>query len=111
MLEEQIQRMIDINERLTSALMSLESAITTVNTSNVTASNDEAADTAAPTGLTGEVGLDEVKALIFSVAKANGRDSAANLLAKFGVSKIPELHPGQYADVVSAANDMLEEVE
>lgn len=43
---------------------------------------------------------EDVKALVLQVSKEKGRDTAAGVLAGFGVAKAPELKPAQYADAV-----------
>lgn len=45
----------------------------------------------------------DVIAAINSLAAAKGRNTAVELLSKFGVSKGPELKPEQYADFVATA--------
>jgi hypothetical protein len=60
------------------------------------ASKPEASKLVPPT-----VTYDDVKALVLQVSKDKGRDTAAAVLAGFGVAKAPELKPAQYADAVA----------
>jgi hypothetical protein len=63
------------------------------------ASNPEASKPVPPTATA--VTYDDVKALVLQVSKDKGRDTAAAVLAGFGVAKAPELKPAQYADAVA----------
>jgi len=49
------------------------------------------------------IAVAEVNAAIIGLAKARGRDTAVAVLQQFGVVKVPELKPEQYADVIAAA--------
>jgi len=48
------------------------------------------------------IAVADVNAAIIALAKAKGRDAAVGVLGKFGVAKVPELKPEQYADVLAA---------
>lgn len=47
------------------------------------------------------VTYEDVKTLVLRVSKDKGRDTAAGVLAGFGVAKAPELKPEQYGDAVA----------
>lgn len=53
------------------------------------------------------VTYDQVKPLILKLSAAKGREAAASALGKFGVAKGPDLQPGQYADFVAHAAEVL----
>lgn len=67
-----------------------------------------AADAAqASTAATEPVAYADVKPLILKINTAKGREAATAALAKFGVTKGPDLKPEQYADFVAYANEVL----
>ena len=66
-----------------------------------------AAQPQASTVATESVTYEQVKPLILKINAAKGREAAAGALAKFGVTKGPELKPEQYADFVAHANEVL----
>jgi hypothetical protein len=47
----------------------------------------------------------DVNAAIIALAKSKGRDAAVAVLQQFGVAKVPELKPEQYAAVMAAAKE------
>jgi len=53
------------------------------------------------------VAVGDVNTAIIGLAKAKGRDAAVAVLQQFGVTKVPELKPAQYADVIAAAQKAL----
>lgn len=49
----------------------------------------------------------DVAALITKVSRSVSRDAAVKILNHFGAKKGPELKPEQYADVITACNEVL----
>ncbi|RMD00042.1 hypothetical protein EAY64_05450 [Aquitalea palustris] len=45
---------------------------------------------------------------IVALSKGKGRDAAVAILNKFGVSKLPDLDPSRFADIIDAAKAALE---
>lgn len=53
------------------------------------------------------VPVSEVNGIILNLAKTKGRDVAVALLRAFGATKVPELSPDQYAQVIVKAKEAL----
>lgn len=51
----------------------------------------------------------DVAPRVLKLAETKGRDAAVALLESFGVSKAPQLEPGQYAKFIAAVDAKLEE--
>lgn len=66
-----------------------------------------AADAPALTAATEPLTYNDVKPLILKINTAKGREAATAALAKFGVSRGPELKPEQYAEFVAHAQELL----
>lgn len=45
---------------------------------------------------------------ITKLSRAKGRDAAVALLAQFGASKLPEVKPEQFADIIAAAEEAMQ---
>lgn len=54
------------------------------------------------------VTLDDVSAIILSIAKSKGREAALGLLGQFGAAKTPQLKADDYAAVVKAGQAILD---
>ncbi len=50
----------------------------------------------------------EASEAIVALSKGKGRDAAVAVLNKFGVSKLPDLDPSRFADIIDAAKAALE---
>lgn len=79
---------------------------TTASASTPTAAS-AAAKPQASTAATEPVTYAQVKPLILKINTDKGRDAATAALAKFGVTKGPELKPEQFADFIAHANEVL----
>lgn len=53
--------------------------------------------------------VNDVAPRVLKLAEGKGRDAAVALLESFGVSKAPQLEPGQYAKFIAAVDAKLEE--
>lgn len=65
--------------------------------------SENSARTEQSTALTYE----DAKAAVIEVTKVRGRETAVELLQRFGVSKLPELKPEQYGALVEHAKEVL----
>jgi hypothetical protein len=54
------------------------------------------------------VSYEDAKAVILELSKAKGREAALEVLARFGVSKLPDLDVAHYAAVTAAAREALQ---
>lgn len=57
----------------------------------------------ASTAATEPATYQDAAAAITKLSRAKGRDAAINVLQQFGASKLPEVKPEQFADIIAAA--------
>lgn len=80
-----------------------------------TAAPAKTADEPRPTAASAEaapqastaVEYDTVKAAILNLSTSKGKAAAVEVLGKFGLVKLPDAKPEQYADILAAANAAL----
>jgi len=95
--------------------ITVEPAVTTPSSPSSTPAEAAAQSTPAPapTLLQGSeaasvvIPVTEVNSAILKLAKTRGREAAVGVLARFGVAKVPELQPEQYAGVLALAEEAL----
>lgn len=66
----------------------------------------EQAPAAEPAAATAEVALEDLRALLADLSQDGKSEDVKAMLRNFGVSKVTQLHPKQYAEVMAAAGQL-----
>lgn len=69
---------------------------------------EPATDTTAQSAATGAAATyEDAKAAVLALGKAKGRDTTLEVLSRFGASKLPDVKPEAFADLIELANHVI----